>query len=182
MIKRFLSALLLCIIITSCIAHAETFFEIETLSAMLTIPDDMEAILLEDDDVIMVEIDDHKDESIAYYIVYSYDETLKSYKHINDMPRKLRDRMIAYYSELYQGNGANIEKYFDSAPMLTVHGIGKDGNDYAMLVFFMHGMIISTYAVKAGSITTRELSNVMYFAEEGLRGIVKAVLEEMPMG
>lgn len=177
--KRFLSALLVIALLGTGIAHADMAFTIDTLGATLVILDDMEAMLLEDDTSIVVEIDDQVDQDIIYYIVYSYDATLKNYKHIKDMPKKLREQILSYYSNQYHGTGATIEKYIDGAPMLTVNGIGKDNKNYAMLVFFMNGMVITTYAIKTDSFTTYELSNVIYFAEEGLRSVVEAMLVDM---
>ena len=162
------------VVIVQSNAMADTDFLIESIQTTLHIPTDFQAGLIEDDDIIIIEIRDVDNDAIRYTITYGYDESTKDYKDIKDMPKKLRQQLQAFYSDMIQGEEAVIEELFDGVPALMAGGIGADNLHYALVVYYMNGFQMTVYAVKETGFTEYELSNVLYFARDGLISIVNA--------
>ena len=156
-------------------ALADTDFLIESIQATLHIPTDFQAELIEDDDTIIIEIRDVDNGAIRYYIIYGYDENMKDYIDIKDMPKKLRQQLQAFYSDMIRGEEAAIEELFDGVSVLMADGIGANNLHYALVIYYRNGFQMTVYAVKEASFTEYELSNVLYFARDGLISTVNAM-------
>ena len=173
--KKALALILLYAMAIQGHALADMDFYIESINTTLHMPIDFQAELIEDDDTIIVEIRDQDSDSIQYYITYGYDESTKDYKDIKDMPKKLTRQLRAFYSNMLRGEEAAIEDLFDGVPALMISGLGADNNYYALVVYYMNGFQMTSYAVKETDFAEYELSNVLYFARDGFIGIVNAM-------
>jgi len=111
---------------------------------------------------------------LCLWIAFDIDSP-KVYEYIRDVPRKLRQQLQVLYSNMICSDGASIEDLFDGVPVRVVDGIGEDGLFYALVVYYMNGLRMTVCAVKEMCFTDYELLNVVYFARDGLVGVVDGV-------
>lgn len=172
--KRVLAIVFAYAIGMSGYASANTDFLIDSIHTTLQIPSGFQAELIEDDDMIIVEIRETNQDATQYFITYSYDEATRAYKNVKDMPKKLKQQLQSFYSTIIHGE-TTIEYLFSEVPVLMINGLGADSNYYAVIVYYMNGFQMTSYAIKENDFTEEEFENVLYFAREGIIGVVNAM-------